>query len=248
MSEAVSNSGRRNFIVLTVLAAVLVVAMTRLGFWQLDRAEEKRALFDDFEAGAIGRAVSIETLGDNYLDRYRRVAVTGRYDAAHQILLDNMTFEGHVGYHVLTPLIPSAGGPAMLVNRGWIPASPRREEIPSVDVAAEQRSIAGRVDRLPRPGIEVDVASVATSGWPRLASFPKTAELETVLGYPLREEVLLLDSAEPDGYVRAWRPPGFGPERHLGYAVQWFALAATLLIIYVVLTLKTHRRNNGKTN
>ena len=47
-------------------------------------------------------------------------------------------------------------------------------------------------------------------------------------------DLVLLDPAEPDGYVRSWAPPGFPPMRHIGYAVQWFALALTLLAIYVV--------------
>ncbi len=242
MSPRSSNPDRRNLVLLTVLAATLIIAMARLGFWQLDRADEKRALFDAFDAGATGRTVSIETLDEKNLDRYRRIEATGRYDVAHQILLDNMVFKGHAGYHVLTPLIPSAGGTAVLINRGWVPASPGRDEIPSIDVSGEERSIAGRVDHLPRPGIEVDVASISAAGWPRLASFPKTAEIEAVLGYPLRETVLLLDSSEPDGFVRAWRAPGFGPDRHLGYAVQWFALALTLFIIYVVLSVRARRR------
>ena len=55
-------------------------------------------------------------------------------------------------------------------------------------------------------------------------------------------ELVLLDAAEPDGYVRNWAPPGFPPMRHIGYAVQWFGLALTLAVIYVV----TNFRRAGK--
>jgi surfeit locus 1 family protein len=48
----------------------------------------------------------------------------------------------------------------------------------------------------------------------------------------------LLDPAEPDGYARHWAPPGFPPIRHIGYAVQWFALAAALLVIYLIMNIK----------
>ncbi len=46
---------------------------------------------------------------------------------------------------------------------------------------------------------------------------------------------------EPDGYVRTWSPPGFPPMRHIGYAVQWFALALALLVIYLVTNLRQGR-------
>jgi len=65
------------------------------------------------------------------------------------------------------------------------------------------------------------------------------AELQQMYGPQLQERVILMDADAPDGFERVWQiNVGFGPERHLGYAVQWFALAAAVLIIYVVVNLK----------
>ena len=50
--------------------------------------------------------------------------------------------------------------------------------------------------------------------------------------------IIHLNADEPHGFAREWRMPGSGRERHLGYAFQWFALAATLLVIYLVVNLK----------
>jgi len=50
---------------------------------------------------------------------------------------------------------------------------------------------------------------------------------------------VLLDPAAPDGYRRNWRPSDFGPERHIGYAFQWFALAVTLVILYLAWSFRT---------
>ena len=69
-----------------------------------------------------------------------------------------------------------------------------------------------------------------------LAGHPECAErLAAILGYPLRPSLILLEPEAPGGYRRDWQPRfgGFGPERHRGYAVQWFALAATLVILYL---------------
>jgi surfeit locus 1 family protein len=91
--------------------------------------------------------------------------------------------------------------------------------------------VGGLLDRIPRAGIALETEP--SSGWPKIVQFPAVDELSAMLGLQLVPGLLLLDPAEPDGYRRDWRPSDFGPERHIGYAVQWFALAATLVILYL---------------
>jgi surfeit locus 1 family protein len=64
---------------------------------------------------------------------------------------------------------------------------------------------------------------------------PEVAEALSAQVYP---QVVLLDDDQPDGYLRDWRPPGMAPDRHVAYAVQWFGLAATVLVTWVVLSFK----------
>ena len=88
--------------------------------------------------------------------------------------------------------------------------------------------------RVGQAGVSGDTA------WPRVLNFPRQADLEAVLGAPVEARILLLDPDLPDGYERAWRPAlGFGPERHLGYAIQWFAFAVVLLVIFVALSFES---------
>jgi surfeit locus 1 family protein len=68
--------------------------------------------------------------------------------------------------------------------------------------------------------------------WPKLTSFPTMADLSAALGRPLEAQQLLLNADEPLGYVRDWQPTGFGPERHISYALQWWAFAALALGLY----------------
>ena len=214
---------------LTVAAAALFAT---LGMWQLGRAAGKRALAADF--AAAGPALPLtRAVGD--APRYQRVTARGHYDADHQFLLDNRIRDGVAGVEVLTPLV-LADGSAILVNRGWLPIAPDRARLPDVSVPAEERSVIGRLDALPRPGIEL--ASPPPSGWPRLVSFPKMPELAGMLRRTLRDEQILLDASDPDGYAREWRPPGTTAERHLGYAVQWFAFAATAVAIWIAVGLR----------
>jgi surfeit locus 1 family protein len=104
-------------------------------------------------------------------------------------------------------------------------------------VSGESRELSGRIDALPRPGIEL-TAGPGGDAWPRVVGFPKLAELATALGRPLYPQLVLLDATERDGYLREWRPAGVPAERHVGYAVQWYALALTLLVGYVIASLR----------
>jgi surfeit locus 1 family protein len=230
---------RAGFAVLTVAAIALFVS---LGTWQLDRAREKRALVDSFQRGAdatveLGAGVAFDAL-----PRYQHVRAAGQYLPDRQVLIDNMPSQaGKPGYRVLTPLrVAGAADRLLLVDRGWVPLGASRDSLPDVQVSAVARTVSGRLDVLPAPGVRVGEAGVAgDAGWPRVLNFPREADLERALGEPVEARILLLDPAAPDGYERAWRPAlQFGPERHYGYAVQWFAFGAVALILFVALNLR----------
>lgn len=223
---------------LTVLAAALLM---QLGFWQLGRAEQKRTLLDQYVQGQQS-LVEIGPQNAHNLPRYQRAQVTGRYDPSHQVLLDNMpSHTGQPGYRVLTPMQTAAGW--LLVNRGWLPMGATRSELPDIQVDDDERTITGIIDELPRAGLELDTPPVdASAPWPRVLNFPKQSTLEQQLGRKLIPGSLLLDASQPDGYERAWEAHiGVTPERHIGYAVQWFALAAAALVIFVVTSFRTRK-------
>ncbi|HZF27158.1 MAG TPA: SURF1 family protein [Steroidobacteraceae bacterium] len=215
----------------TALMLVLLAALLALGFWQLARMREKQALFAMFAAGTSA-TVDLVSLRPGSSARYQHAAVTGRYDSEHQILLDNMTRQGQVGYRVLTPLRFEAGR-TVLVDRGWIPLGESRQKIPDVTVAEAQRRVSGRLDELPRAGIHLAAEAKPDAPWPQVLSYPSMKEVLVAMPQDLYPYILLLDADQSDGFVREWQPATFPPQRHLGYAVTWFAMAAALVIIYV---------------
>lgn len=221
----------------TLLALVGVVSVGHLGVWQLDRAAEKRAILEQVSAGAT--TIRPLTSSDTEVARYQAVRASGRYDPARQILLDNMPSpRGMPGYRVLTPFELSGGG-WILVDRGWLPMGRTRTELPAIDVDASERSIVGRIDDVPRPGLRL-ASAPSPAGWPKVMNYPEHAELERVLERPLAPRIVRLDPAERDGFERTFEMrPDFGPNRHIAYAVQWFALAAAILVIYVLVNLKS---------
>lgn len=222
------------------LTLAMLAGFIALGSWQIDRSREKRALIEAFERGnAQTVPLSVTRVGE--LPRYQRVSASGRYEPGRQILLDNMpSSTGQPGYRVLTPLRRDDGGPLLLVDRGWVPVGLDRSRLPVVAVDANPRTVTGRLDGLPVPGIRLGEARGAgASGWPLVLNFPVAADVEAALGEPVERRIVLLDASEPDGFERAWRPAiGFPPERHLGYAIQWFALALVLVVAFVATGLQ----------
>lgn len=217
----------------TLLAVIGIALFSSLGRWQLNRAEEKRILFEGFETGSVA-TVELPT-GLSTVDRYQRVRTAGRYDATRQLLLDNMTHNSVPGYHVLTPLVRD-DATVVLVDRGFVPASGDRSALPALPVGEEPRRVTGRADTLPRPAVELP--SPVGTGWPRLISFPTTEQVTAILGTRVHPQVLLLDADQPDGFARDWQPPGMTPDRHIGYAVQWFGLAVAVAVTWLVLSFK----------
>ena len=226
-------------------AAALTLACASIGatagFWQLDRAGEKRELLARFDAGGAAAARhQLVSNGEAPALRYERLRLTGRYDSSHQVLLDNLSFKGRPGYQILTPLTTPGG--TVLVNRGWVPADGNRTVLPDIQVGGQAQEVTGRIDWLPRPGIELTAASPPTDApWPRRLLFPTSQQIGAQLDLPVRDYQLLLDPDVANGYMRDWHPGGMGPDRHVAYAVQWFGLALTVVVIYLVLALKNGR-------
>ena len=229
-----------------VLTLFGVALFARLGFWQLDRAEQKQALLEQYEAGQRTR-ISVTAANADSLSRYQRVSITGRYEPERQVLLDNMPSHlGRPGYRVLTPMQTAAGW--MLVDRGWLPLGPTRTELPDVSVSDAGRTITGTMDALPRAGLQLEGAPIDVNApWPRVLNFPTRLYLERQLGHELIPGVLLLDASQPDGYQRIWEAHlGFKPERHVGYAVQWFALAAAAVAIFILIGFRTRQATDER--
>ncbi|HEX9138750.1 MAG TPA: SURF1 family protein [Steroidobacteraceae bacterium] len=226
-----------------MVAAALLVTLVfiHLGRWQWYRAEYKRALAAAFVNDA-GRVTALGSRPLAQLLRYTHVQAEGLYDSAHQFLLDNMTRDGRVGYEVLTPLT-LVDGRVVLVNRCWLPLPAEgRARLPNVSfVALPDVTVTGKIDELPVTGLAMGRAPPdGGPNWPKRTSFPDSAQLAASLGRPLEGRQLLLDADQPQGYRRDWKPAsaGFGPERHLAYAIQWWGLAALTLFLLIFLNLK----------
>lgn len=225
-----------------MLGLPVLALLLWLGFWQLDRAEQKRELADGYEAGLEAAPRRVSDTGHLVeLPRHTPVIATGRFVPERQVLLDAQVHDGRVGYRVWTPFELTDGG-WIAVDRGWIAAGDDRSHLPDVAVDGGARELTGLRVPLPEPGLRLGTAAGAEGdAWPRRLVWPDAAALAQTWDRDVPDALVLLSPDAPDGYVREWAPAGMPAEHHVGYAVQWFSLATAWVVILLVLGFRKRR-------
>ncbi|MCG3201380.1 MAG: hypothetical protein NFCOHLIN_01246 [Gammaproteobacteria bacterium] len=229
-----------------LLVMLTAAGFLRLGFWQLERARYKQALYAQFLANAAHEPVPLVMLPSSGSDRTlgRRVTAQGGYLPDRQVLLDNQSLGGRPGYLVFTPFRPAREPhEAILVNRGWIPLSASRDSVSLPPLSGEERIVRGELGRPPAFGLRLRGSDriETLGGGIRRVQVIDYAALGRALGLSLQPRVLLLDPAMPEGFERAWSAPGNDEARHRSYAFQWFAMAVALVAIYLILYFRRRR-------
>jgi surfeit locus 1 family protein len=220
----------------TLVFLCVLPLLIALGAWQLRRADEKRALLD-LRSKSANQTAQFAAINENNFDanRYKKVELTGHYDVQHQFFLDNQISGGKVGYFVLTPFISGEREKAVLVNRGWLPLSQSRDDVPNIAFAQTAKVIKGRINRFPAVGIKLPGAELPADGWPSVVQIVDAEQVAKRLDYPIMNFQVELDKEMPDGYKREWQMSKMmQPEQHQAYAVQWFGLALTLTVLFIV--------------
>ncbi len=212
-----------------VVGGALVVQLAGLGAWQVNRGLEKRA-----GEAAFSNVTGFSVWRDGMqVKPYQRLKATGRYDGDRQFLLENILVNSRNGYYVITPLRDRDDEPLLLINRGWIEKTSGPVDADLLDVPGDRFSVRGRAGSLPRAGFRMGEAIPSTAAWPKMAVYPEYDEIAAALGQDVQPFVLLMDDEDPHGFYRSWAPDGFGPGKHFGYALQWFAMSAVLLGLLV---------------
>jgi surfeit locus 1 family protein len=214
------------------ILALLVPVFTGLGLWQLQRAEQKQTLQQEYDRRSneapLRLGTQVRTVGDL---RYRRLAVRGTYDSDYQILIDNRVHRGAVGYYVLTPFRIEGGDTRVLVNRGWVSIGPGRERLPDVDPPRGVHEIGGVATVPLESRFTLGDTAPAERGWQPVWQYLDMKRYASSVPFAVQPVVLLLDADAAGGYAREWPRLDAGIALHHGYAFQWFALAALAAVI-----------------
>lgn len=231
------------------LALPLAALFAALGAWQHGRSGDKQATLDAVDAQLAARSQRPLALAadDERAQSHDWAAGEGRFADGPAVLLDNQQRGGRVGVRAYRAFVPDDNAAApLLVELGWLPL-PADRTLPPVPRPQAMR-VAGLLSPPPSPGIGAAVAVPQADGTVLALGLDMQA-LAPLLGQPrLAPRVLKLDPALPFGHARDLDvlPNTLPPERHLGYALQWWALSLAVLVVALVLTLRRPRARRSK--
>lgn len=220
---------------LSVFVLVFLPLLLRLGVWQLERAEEKQALLTVYQQQQQLPAIPFADIKIKGGVSYQKVIVEGRYNPTKYWLLDNRSRNGRVGYEVVMPFVTQNS--MIFVNRGWVQAPARRELLPDITTPTDTIVLKGYFHRPSENAVVKHNISDLALEWPKrvlqldpISMHKNLADDNKVLA---SNTVLRLDENTLSALLTEWPIINTRPEKHQAYAVQWFAMALTLFLLYV---------------
>ena len=226
-----------------VAAAIGIAVAISLGNWQTRRGDEKVAMQAKADAAERATPLQIEatlaSIEGVALSLPRRVRVTGVFDPTGTVLLDNRMLGPVVGYEVITPLLIGDGLPAVLIDRGWKARadSPHPDKVPAPvgRVTVQGLAVARPSALLELGSTKLDVPGV----WQNLDydTYERLTK-RSIARFVIRQA----DPDAADGLRREWPSAASGVDRHRGYALQWYALAALICSLACYFGWKTWRQ------
>ena len=224
----------------SALFTIMLILLISLGFWQLDRAKQKLQIKAEIQAHSHSKSLSLSDIDKRWLQsksdkklrkalEYYPLLVNGEYEVNHLIYLDNKIQNHLVGYRVLAPLY-TAGGRIILVDRGWLPATTDRSVLPKMKVESGQQTVIGHIVFPPSRVFALSQA-IEKGDWPLVIEYIDLKQIAERLKSPVYRFILKLGQIKTKVNV----------QRHYGYAVQWFALALTWIILFMVLAVKREK-------
>ncbi|PJD92891.1 MAG: hypothetical protein CK424_04805 [Legionella sp.] len=215
------------------LALIAMSLFIRLGFWQVHRAHEKRALLAAHHTQMQHTAL---VFSGESVQQYQRVKLHGYY-LPITFLLDNQHHAHQFGYDVVSPLV-LANGKVVLIDRGWIAGDVGRLSLPKIDTPSSAQDIRGDVyfpsakQWLLGQSLDVKTEHLA------VIETLDVAVVSQFLHKSLYPFIIRQSAEDTNGYVRDWAIVSTPPGRHDAYALQWFMFALVVGILYLALNIK----------
>lgn len=238
------------------LAFILILpCLIALGFWQLDRAAQKKALIEGIASAQTQTPLTLQAYMKESADSqlYHSLAIQGRFLPGDDLLLMHVQVQGQTGYDVLSTFETEYEGRMLyiLVNRGFVPeavlkACTAQGSCPFWTLNPSQtRVIRGIITRPQATRFILGETVPEPKVRPLAIQRTELPAITLITGRTYLPVILLMQDSSQEGLVTHWALNLMPPEKHLGYAVQWFGLALCLIVIYVVVNL---RRKDGSGN
>ena len=216
-----------------LFALLMMPLLVSLGFWQLSRAEEKAELNALYQGRQLAGSMEYIELPADVDLSYQPVTLRGRYLNAKLVYLDNRINQGRFGYEIITPFQLQGSLQRVLVNRGWLAGDSGRRTLPFVAAVEGIVTLSGDVHvSLGKP---LSLGEQPKTGWPRVVQHLDIEALNDEIEGDVFPHSVRLKEGSPGAYQANWVVVNVQPEKHQAYAFQWFAMAAAVCVIVLVL-------------
>ncbi|MBL4910633.1 MAG: SURF1 family protein [Alteromonadaceae bacterium] len=247
---------------------LVFIALVKLGFWQLDRAQQKIQRLERIEKLKHQQALSITQVINLAQNAYKNksntkadltnqvmtkaqaetindlpVKITAKFDDKHIFLLDNQVENNALGYRVFQ--VAHSQSHYFLVNLGWVIGSINRQLLPQFTPVSGLQTFTGHIRKMER-GVVLQEQIFDKISWPLRLQQIEPNKLSPLIGEKLLPFVVYLDKNEEIGFIKNWHPVVMPPAKHQAYAFQWFSLALAWLILMIWITLKSNDNANIK--
>lgn len=231
------------WVVITLLVFSLLI---KLGLWQLHRGEQKQQRLARIEQLTNAAPINLDELINSSIYQQGEfndlpVRLTGNFDPDILLLHDNQPNQGKLGYRVYQLFYHQQY--SALINLGWVAGSRDRNLLPDVKPLVGEYSLTGNV-RIIDTGIMLAEQKYNDKNWPLRVQQIEINKLSRLFSKQLLPFAVYLDKKEVVGYQKNWQPVVMPPEKHHGYAFQWFSLATAWLLLMIWAGVKHHRSNH----
>lgn len=219
--------------VATLVAFLAIVIMLSLGFWQLDRKVQKEARLASVEIAKQSASIDLAEAFSDTLNYQDYVVSTEGKVLNKYFYIDNKLVNSKPGFYVLVPFSTNFG--VVMVNLGWLPATGVRSDLPNFTLPSMD-NVQGLL-YLPLNNSLISETNNQYGEYPVLLQQVDLDEISKHLNIDILPGVLRLLPSDSE-FVREWKAVTMSPDKHLGYAVQWFGLAIAALTVYLLSMLK----------
>lgn len=237
----------------TIFWLFFFVLFIYLGIWQIHRYHYKNKLIAMYQAALIAQPVSIHTVNTAHPPLFLHITATGIFLNGKTMLIDHQANDDQIGYDVITPFQPIHSHQILLVNRGWISVGSvgaiqthnLNSKAAILKPIHSQQTITGYI-KLPEYTFTIGPNIIRPNDSPLVIQKIDLHELDRLEHWQLYPFVVRLDPKDPHGFVRNWQLFNIVPQRHMAYAIQWFAMALVLAIAYIFFSYKSEDDSHAK--
>lgn len=227
---------------------ILLPALLRLGVWQLDRAQEKRDIISQLESKVEAPPVSLTEALQQEAPDMTAITTTGKPIPEIHLVTDNQPRNGRLGYEVFALWDSPEFDRPIMVSRGWLPRKDFYQKVPEIpQFTASKLEGTLYYSKGDNPIVADNAVWQEFDGIWLIGQFDFQTLAEKVkqMGYDSAPFIIRLKPDDESGFVRQWASVASPPEKHIAYAIQWFAMAFVLIILFIILNLKREKHNES---